>query len=87
MSSPEGVGLSISPLPKPLSSFIGRRSEIDELTRILGGARLLTLTGPGGCGKTRLALWRLSITERTLEAHLEQVRNQLGLHNRAQVAT
>jgi non-specific serine/threonine protein kinase len=45
-----------SPLPKPLSSFIGRRTEIDELKRIMDSARIVTLTGPGGCGKTRLAI-------------------------------
>ena len=44
-------------LPHPLSSFVGRHAELGEvLYRIEGGARLLTLTGPGGSGKTRLAL-------------------------------
>jgi non-specific serine/threonine protein kinase len=43
-------------LPSPLSSFIGRRREIAELAQLLPSARLLTLTGTGGCGKTRLAL-------------------------------
>src|SRR5688500_16167234 len=44
-------------LPAPLSSFVGREREIAEVTRVLaGGARLVTLTGPGGAGKTRLAL-------------------------------
>jgi non-specific serine/threonine protein kinase len=43
-------------LPQPLSSFVGRRSEIEELKRIFAAARLLTLTGPGGCGKTRLVI-------------------------------
>ncbi len=40
----------------PLSSFIGRERELEEVKRILGGTRLLTLTGPGGVGKTRLAI-------------------------------
>src|SRR6266705_6475401 len=40
----------------PLSSFIGRERESQELKRLLSGTRLLTLTGPGGVGKTRLAL-------------------------------
>jgi predicted ATPase/DNA-binding CsgD family transcriptional regulator len=44
------------PLPKPLSSFVGRRAEIEELGRMLASTRLLTLTGAGGCGKTRLAI-------------------------------
>jgi predicted ATPase/DNA-binding NarL/FixJ family response regulator/DNA-binding transcriptional regulator YiaG len=43
-------------LPIPISSFIGRRRELGELRVLLAGARLVTLTGPGGCGKTRLAL-------------------------------
>jgi predicted ATPase/class 3 adenylate cyclase/DNA-binding CsgD family transcriptional regulator len=43
-------------LPTQLSSFIGRGEELAELGEALGEARLLTLTGAGGCGKTRLAL-------------------------------
>ncbi len=43
-------------LPLQLTSFIGRESQIGEVERLLGRARLLTLLGPGGCGKTRLAL-------------------------------
>jgi DNA-binding CsgD family transcriptional regulator len=38
-----------------------------------------------GLGNKEIAR-RLSISERTVEAHLEQVRNQLGFHNRAQIA-
>jgi predicted ATPase/class 3 adenylate cyclase len=45
-----------SNLPLQLSSFVGRDDEIAEVRRLLAGARLLTLTGPGGSGKTRLAL-------------------------------
>src|SRR5438105_1118020 len=43
-------------LPLQLSSFIGREREIDEVKRLLASARLVTLTGAGGCGKTRLAI-------------------------------
>ena len=43
-------------LPGVLTSFIGRERETSELIRLQAKARLLTLTGPGGCGKTRLAL-------------------------------
>src|SRR5215216_4865585 len=43
-------------LPLELSSFVGRQREISEVKRLLTEHRLLTLTGPGGCGKTRLAL-------------------------------
>jgi non-specific serine/threonine protein kinase len=39
-----------------LTSFIGRAREIAEVRRLLGAARLVTLTGSGGAGKTRLAL-------------------------------
>lgn len=43
-------------LPTPLSTFIGRETEIAEVKKRLLAQRLLTLTGPGGCGKTRLAI-------------------------------
>ncbi|MEO5881410.1 MAG: tetratricopeptide repeat protein [Caldimonas sp.] len=43
-------------LPQQLASFVGRAKELDEIRRRLESVRLLTLTGSGGCGKTRLAL-------------------------------
>ena len=43
-------------LPKPLTSFVGRDRELTDCRRHLNGARLLTLTGVGGCGKSRLML-------------------------------
>src|ERR671932_440433 len=43
-------------LPLELSSFVGREKERAGVKRLLEDARLLTLTGSGGCGKTRLAL-------------------------------
>jgi predicted ATPase/DNA-binding NarL/FixJ family response regulator len=43
-------------LPLELSSFVGREKEVAEVKRLLENNRLLTLTGSGGCGKTRLAL-------------------------------
>jgi len=43
-------------LPHPLSRFVGREATLSELTRTLERKRLLTLTGAGGTGKTRLAI-------------------------------
>lgn len=43
-------------LPADLTSFVGRRHEVVEVKRLLSSARLVTLTGGGGIGKTRLAL-------------------------------
>src|SRR5262249_25695748 len=43
-------------LPEPVSSFIGRERETAEVANMVATARLVTLTGVGGCGKTRLAL-------------------------------
>jgi len=44
-----------APLPVHLTRFIGRTTELQEISRMLAGTRLLTLTGAGGSGKTRLA--------------------------------
>ena len=43
-------------LPRPLNRLIGREQELLEIKRLLLTTQLLTLTGAGGCGKTRLAL-------------------------------
>jgi predicted ATPase/class 3 adenylate cyclase/Tfp pilus assembly protein PilF len=43
-------------LPQQVTSFIGREKEMAEVKTLLGKNRLLTLTGSGGCGKTRLGL-------------------------------
>lgn len=43
-------------LPRPLTSFIGREAELEQIETLLTQTRLLTLTGPGGSGKTRLAI-------------------------------
>src|SRR6516225_12050058 len=43
-------------LPAELTSFVGRRGELAEVRRLLAGSRLVTLTGVGGVGKTRLAV-------------------------------
>src|ERR1043165_4748573 len=43
-------------LPAPLTPLLGRARELEETARLLDGTRLLTITGAGGSGKTRLAL-------------------------------
>jgi predicted ATPase/DNA-binding SARP family transcriptional activator len=43
-------------LPAQLTSFVGRDLELREVKRLLEESRLVTLTGAGGCGKTRLAM-------------------------------
>src|SRR5262245_43211621 len=43
-------------IPLPVSSFIGRGRQLEQTAAALGQARVVTLTGPGGVGKTRLAL-------------------------------
>ena len=43
-------------LPAQVTTFVGREQEVREARRLLSTVRLLTLTGPGGIGKTRLAL-------------------------------
>ena len=45
-----------SNIPVPLTSFIGRQKELKEIGKLILSSRLLTLTGPGGVGKTRLAI-------------------------------
>jgi len=55
-------GADIRPaLPTEPNSFVGRQRELDELRKLVSAARLVTLTGPGGIGKTRLALRLLSV--------------------------
>jgi predicted ATPase/DNA-binding SARP family transcriptional activator len=48
--------IAAAQLPVPLTSFVGRGSEMNQVQRLLETTRLLTLIGTGGCGKTRLAL-------------------------------
>lgn len=50
------VGRERTNLPQMLQSFVGRERELAEIKRLLPGTRLLTLTGTGGIGKTRLTL-------------------------------
>lgn len=52
-SGPKGVAGN---LPAELTTFVGRRSELADIRQALSSSRLVTLVGPGGVGKTRLAL-------------------------------
>jgi len=57
--------LQLGNLPIDSTSFVGRRRELSEARRLLGDARLLTLTGVGGVGKTRLAVRLAAEVRRT----------------------
>ena len=52
---PPAPAMPVHNLPAQLSSFVGREQELAELGKLIGEARLITLTGTGGAGKTRLA--------------------------------
>ncbi|MEE9581372.1 MAG: tetratricopeptide repeat protein [Acidimicrobiia bacterium] len=54
--APRSVDAQPNNLPTQLTSFVGRDQELAEAADLIGGARLLTLTGVAGSGKTRLAL-------------------------------
>src|SRR6201997_2720928 len=85
-------------LPAELTSFVGRRGEVAEIRRLLAESRLVTLTGVGGVGKTRLALraaaglarafrdgvWLVQLDQLRDEALVGQaVAGVLGLQDRA----
>src|SRR6516165_803675 len=85
-------------LPAELTSFVGHRGELAEVRRLLAASRLVTLTGPGGVGKTRLALraaaglrrafrdgvWLVPFDQLRDEALVAQaVEGALGLQDRA----
>ena len=89
-------------LPAELTSFVGRRGELGEVKRLLSGSRLVTLTGIGGVGKTRLALRAAAELRRAFRdgvwlVQLDQLRDQalvaqavagaLGLQDRAGYAS
>jgi predicted ATPase/DNA-binding SARP family transcriptional activator len=54
--APEAATAPTSNLPAPVTSFVGRHAELHATRGLLERSRLVTLTGAGGCGKTRLAL-------------------------------
>ena len=57
-------------LPAPTTSFVGRERELRELVELLASRRLVTLTGAGGSGKTRLAL---EVARRVEDRHRDGV--------------
>jgi predicted ATPase/class 3 adenylate cyclase len=67
----KSLGASSS-LPRPKTPLVGRDGQLAELTALLGSApvQLLTLTGPGGSGKTRLAI---ALAQRLIEAFADGV--------------
>ncbi|HUA42579.1 MAG TPA: LuxR C-terminal-related transcriptional regulator [Streptosporangiaceae bacterium] len=92
------VRRAVGNLPAELTSFVGRRGELAEVKRLLTGSRLVTLTGIGGVGKTRLALRAAAGLRRAFRdgvwlVQLDQLRDQalvaqavaapLGLQDRA----
>jgi non-specific serine/threonine protein kinase len=62
--------MAFTNLPVQLTSFIGRERDLAELERLLSTARLVTLTGAGGCGKTRLAL---QVANRVSDSYIDGV--------------
>jgi predicted ATPase len=57
VSASDAGGVELRSLPVPISSFVGRDADVAAVARFLrGGARIVTVTGTGGIGKTRLAL-------------------------------
>src|SRR5436190_8000 len=61
---------AVACLPTETTSFVGRRHEVAEAKRLLSVGRLLTLTGVGGVGKTRLAV---RVAEQLLRAFADGV--------------
>src|SRR3954447_17381642 len=68
MATARSVGAGRGVLPSEMTSFVGRRRELGETRRLLASSRMLTLTGIGGVGKTRLAL-RMAAEVRRTFAH------------------
>jgi hypothetical protein len=55
------TGVVAQTLPVQLTSFVGRGGQIEDVRQLLAGNRLVTLTGAGGVGKTRLAIQVVSV--------------------------
>jgi len=74
--APESTSQLHTNLPAQLSSFIGREREMAEVAALMAVNRLLTLTGSGGCGKTRLALEVGSSLVRAMQRPLDRGRQE-----------
>ncbi|MEV5331199.1 BTAD domain-containing putative transcriptional regulator [Streptomyces werraensis] len=59
-----GTARASSGLPVPLTPLVGRDDALTRVSRLLAEGRLVTLTGPGGVGKTRLAVAAAAVAER-----------------------
>ncbi len=62
------MSLTRAQLPVRLTPLVGRERELDDIVQALHGSRLITLTGPGGTGKTRLALGAARTAEASFPA-------------------
>src|SRR5215471_17492183 len=54
-AAPGAAAAGVHGFPAVLTSFVGRAGQLAEVSGLLGECRLVTVTGPGGVGKTRLA--------------------------------
>ena len=92
----------VATLPVDVTSFVGPRQQVTDAKRLLATSRLLTLTGPGGVEKTRLALhvaaaMRRSFRDGVRSIELAELRDsslfahtvaaQLGLHDQPSCTT
>ncbi|MBA2577872.1 MAG: tetratricopeptide repeat protein, partial [Euzebyaceae bacterium] len=66
LRAPAPGDLATVTLPAQMTALVGRHDELNDAVRMLAGCRLLTLTGPGGIGKTRLAI---AAAERVADRH------------------
>ena len=64
------IGIGIVFLPSPRTSLVGRDDSVDDVRRLIGAHRLVTLTGVGGCGKTRLSI---EVAHREIQSHPDGV--------------
>jgi predicted ATPase/DNA-binding SARP family transcriptional activator len=79
-----------SNLPAQLTSFVGRDDELSRVAKLLEESRLITLTGPGGAGKTRLAIEagaRLDVADGVWFVALAPVRDSLDVPQAVLAAT